>query len=203
MATKTSIARKVYTLSVAERLVEVNPETEIWWDSSPLLYSKWKQEWLNEVPEASRSELDAQLTRLFNEEDPAGSLISGVTTNPPLSLQAIEGRPDIWIPWVDQLILDNPYAEVEVIFWKTYLEDSKSLYFQYNGVFSKNNVGQSIEDISSEMNDFINTEDVQRIIIDIRQNEGGDNTNQYAKGEEGSAGERKWVIVPVWQCHDL
>jgi len=66
--------------------------------------------------------LEEQLTRLFNEDDPASSLVRGVTTNPPLSLQAIKDRPDIWIPWVDQLISDNPYAEVEALFWKTYLE---------------------------------------------------------------------------------
>ena len=122
MATKTSIAPKVYTPSVAERLLDLNPETEIWWDSSPLLYGKWKQEMLEEAPEADRSLLEEHLTRLFNEDDPAGSIVSGVTTNPPLSLQAIEGQPDVWIPWIDKLIEDNPHEEVEVLYWKTYLE---------------------------------------------------------------------------------
>ena len=122
MATKTSIAPKVYTPSVAERLLDLNPETEIWWDSSPLLYGKWKQEMLEEASEADRPLLEAQLTRLFNEDDPASSLVSGVTTNPPLSLQAIEGRPDLWIPWIDKLIDDNPDDDVEGLYWKTYLE---------------------------------------------------------------------------------
>ncbi len=122
MATKTSIAPKVYTPSVAERLLELNPETEIWWDSSPLLYGKWKQEMLEDAPEADRPLLEAQLTRLFNEDDPASSIVSGVTTNPRLSLQAIEGRPDLWIPWIDKLIEDNPDDDIEVLYWKTYLE---------------------------------------------------------------------------------
>ncbi len=122
MAAKTSIAHKVYTPSVAERLVELNPETEIWWDSSPLLYGKWKQEMLEEASEADRPLLEAQLTSLFNEDDPASSIVSGVTTNPPLSLQAIEGQPDVWIPWIDKLIEDHPDEDVEVLYWKTYLE---------------------------------------------------------------------------------
>ena len=122
MATKTSIALKVYTPSVVERLLELNPETEIWWDSSPLLYGKWKQEMLEDAPEADRPLLEAQLTRLFNEDDPTSSIVSGVTTNPPLSLQAIKGRPDLWIPWIDKLIEDNPDDDVEVLYWKTYLE---------------------------------------------------------------------------------
>ncbi len=112
----------MYKKSVAERLAELNPETEIWWDSSPLVYRNWKKQMLkNEAPE-ERTVLEEQLTRLYNEDDPASSLVQGVTTNPPLSLQAIQGRPDIWIPWVDQLIKDNHYADVEVLFWKTYLE---------------------------------------------------------------------------------
>jgi len=35
--------------SVVERLAELNPETEIWWDSSPLVYSNWKQKMLSKA----------------------------------------------------------------------------------------------------------------------------------------------------------
>jgi transaldolase len=112
----------MYKKSAVERLAELNPETEIWWDSSPLVYRNWKKKMLDIAEPGERVELEEQLNRFFNEDDPASGLVRGVTTNPPLSLQAIEGRPDIWIPWVDQLIKDNPYAGVEVLFWKTYLE---------------------------------------------------------------------------------
>jgi len=122
MATKISTTPVTSAPSVAERLVDLNHETEIWWDSSPLLYGKWKQEMLDDTPEADLPLLEAQLTRLFNENDPAGSIVSGVTTNPPLSLQAIEGQPDVWIPWIDKLIEDHPDKDVEVLYWKTYLE---------------------------------------------------------------------------------
>ena len=108
--------------SVVERLTKLNPETEIWWDSSPLVYAAWKKKMIDGAPSEKRSELEAQLTRFFNEDDPAKSLISGVTTNPPICLKAIEGRPDIWLSWVDELIKNNPCAEEEVIFWQTYLE---------------------------------------------------------------------------------
>ncbi len=100
----------MYKKSAVERLAELNPETEIWWDSSPLVYRNWKKKMLDMAEPGERVELEEQLNRFFNEDDPASGLVRGVTTNPPLSLQAIEGRPDIWIPWVDQLIKDNPYA---------------------------------------------------------------------------------------------
>lgn len=108
--------------SVVERLMDIDPETEIWWDSSPLVFGNWKKEMLDKAAPGERPVLDEQLTRLYNEEDPANSLVRGVTTNPPLSLQAIRGRPDIWIPWVDDLVRANPHADAEVLFWKTYLE---------------------------------------------------------------------------------
>jgi len=112
----------MYHKSVVERLVELNPETEIWWDSSPLVYGSWKKKMLDKAVPEERAKLEEQLTRLFDENNPAKSLVRGVTTNPSLSLQAIEGRPDIWIPWVDELIKATPYADEEFLFWKTYLE---------------------------------------------------------------------------------
>ena len=67
-------------------------------------------------------------------------------------------------------------SNLSEIFWKTYLQDSKTLYFQYNGILPVNNSGQTIADFSNELEDFIETEDVKKLIIDVRQNAGGDNT---------------------------
>ena len=32
--------------SVVEKLWEVNPEAEIWWDSSPLIFENWRKKML-------------------------------------------------------------------------------------------------------------------------------------------------------------
>ncbi len=108
--------------SVVERLAALNSETELWWDSSPLVYRNWKRKMLDAAADADRAELEAQLTRFLNEDDITQSLACGVTTNPPLSLQAIKGRPDIWEAWIDELIRANPHADPEYLFWRTYLE---------------------------------------------------------------------------------
>ena len=55
--------------SVAERLAAVNPETELWWDSSPIVYQNWKKKMLDAAAPEDRPELEAQLTRFLNEED--------------------------------------------------------------------------------------------------------------------------------------
>jgi transaldolase len=36
--------------SVVERLVAANPNLEIWWDSSPLIYESWKRGMLEHAP---------------------------------------------------------------------------------------------------------------------------------------------------------
>ena len=35
--------------SVAEKLWEVNPESEVWWDSSPLIYENWRKKMMEEA----------------------------------------------------------------------------------------------------------------------------------------------------------
>ena len=71
--------------SVLERLTNVHPDLEIWWDSSPLVFKPWLQKMLEQAPAAGRATLEEQLSRIYVAGDPASSLVRGCTTNPPLS----------------------------------------------------------------------------------------------------------------------
>ena len=55
------------TEHVLERLAATNPEAEIWWDSSPLIYQSWKEEVLSKDPDPATSGWSHQLARLFEE----------------------------------------------------------------------------------------------------------------------------------------
>lgn len=80
------------TLHILEKLAATNPDCEIWFDSSPLVYASWKRQVLSNAPAEKRSAWDQQLTRLFDRADveKTGAMgFRGVTTNPPLLLQAI------------------------------------------------------------------------------------------------------------------
>lgn len=113
------------TLNVLEALAQTNPECEIWWDSSPLVYPSWKAQTLAAAPEAKRAEWEAQLTRLYDDATIAanGTMgFRGVTTNPPLSLQAVELDPAGWRKLVQDLARANPGLGVEGVYWKMYLE---------------------------------------------------------------------------------
>ena len=113
------------TEHVLERLAQTNPEAEIWWDSSPLIYPSWKLETLAKDPDPAKSGWGDQLTRFFDVGaiEAHGKMgFRGVTTNPPLSLQAIKLAPDMWAEKVRQLAKAMPGAGVEQVYWALYLE---------------------------------------------------------------------------------
>src|SRR5674476_490188 len=106
--------------SVIERLVKTNPDMEVWWDSSPLIFEAWVAKLVDAAPEGRKLELEAQLRRLINREDPARSVFRGCTTNPPLSLQTVKADPETWNARIDEIIAANPGITPKELFWKTY-----------------------------------------------------------------------------------
>ena len=107
--------------SVAEKLWEVNPESEIWWDSSPVIYENWRNSMMNKA--SDKEEMKAWLDRLYSKDNkPEDNLFRGVTTNPPLSYAAIKDDPDYWSKWIDDHIQEESCTETEVVFWDTYKE---------------------------------------------------------------------------------
>ena len=110
---------------VLERLANTNPDSEIWWDSSPLIYQSWKTETLAKDPDPKTSGWEQQLRRLLDPETvkSEGKMgFRGVTTNPPLSLQAIKLAPEVWAGRIREIAAENPGLDVEGVYWKLYLE---------------------------------------------------------------------------------
>lgn len=61
-------------------------------------------------------------------------------------------------------------------FWFIFLEDSRTLYIQYNWMTSQNPDGESIITFSRELNTFIEQNEFDRVVLDLRHNAGGNNT---------------------------
>ncbi|MGW8224499.1 MAG: transaldolase family protein [Anaerolineales bacterium] len=108
--------------SVLERLTQVNPDMEIWWDSSPLVFESWVKEMVANAPQGKKDELEQQLNRIYVMDDPGQSLVRGCTTNPPLSLTAVKQDPTAWNEWIDDLITSNKGLELQDYYWLTYKE---------------------------------------------------------------------------------
>ena len=75
--------------NILEKHVEVSPGMEIWWDSSPLVFEPWCAKMLDGVSSEDAEVMKRQFGRMVNTADPMSQLFRGVTTNPPLSLQAV------------------------------------------------------------------------------------------------------------------
>jgi transaldolase len=123
--------------SPLERLMETHPGLEIWWDSSPLIYSSWSESMVKKAPPDRAEKIREQLRRLYDPQCPEEALFRGVTTNPPLSLQVIKTRESYVAQVVDDLIEQNPCADKEALFWMTYKEIIQRGARMYLGVFQQ------------------------------------------------------------------
>ena len=106
--------------NLLEKLVDLSPGMEIWWDSSPVIFDNWCRKMNDKAAPADRDTLSAQFARMFNPEDQKNQLFRGVTTNPPLSLQAIQDDPPYWEKQAAEIIAENPGIDKETLFWQLY-----------------------------------------------------------------------------------
>lgn len=103
-----------------DRLLETAPNLEIWWDSSPLVYPTWANKLRALTSQADQKILEDQLRRLYDPAHTEATLFTGVTTNPPLSYQAIQDDPARWTAWVDDYARAHPGLEQTQIAWELY-----------------------------------------------------------------------------------
>jgi transaldolase len=108
--------------NLLEKLVEVSPGMEIWWDSSPAILANWFRKELDKAEPGDQDTLKAQFGRMYSLADPMSQLFRGVTTNPPLSLAAIKDDPPRWQRVAHRIMAEHPDIDTEGLFWLLYLE---------------------------------------------------------------------------------
>ncbi len=106
--------------NMLEDLVAVSPGMEIWWDSSPVILDNWYKKMLAKADPGDREVLKAQFARMYNADDPMSQLFRGVTTNPPLSLQAIQDDPPRWKAEAEKILKEAGGLDTEGLFWQMY-----------------------------------------------------------------------------------
>jgi transaldolase len=76
------------------------------------------------------------MDRLYHKDNkPEENLFRGVTTNPPLSYNAIKDNPQYWAKWIDDRIKKDRCTDSEVVFWETYKEIVKRGAQAYQPIF--------------------------------------------------------------------
>jgi transaldolase len=93
---------------------------EIWWDSSPVIFNNWCKKILEKAGTQDREELSRQFARMYDVNNPKAQLFRGVTTNPPLSLQAIQDDPAYWEKVAQDILTDHSELDKEGLFWELY-----------------------------------------------------------------------------------
>ncbi len=78
------------------RLKALNPETEIWWDSSPLVWPNFKEDYAKKVSDADQTWFKRETDDMFFDSPVDSWIFSGCTTNPPLSWNVLKGRKAEW-----------------------------------------------------------------------------------------------------------
>ncbi|MEM3454911.1 MAG: hypothetical protein QXS21_07070, partial [Thermoproteota archaeon] len=81
---------------------QLNENTEVWWDSSPLIYDSWANEFIGKLNSDEKDKFKIWLNELFNKEDPKNSFFDGCTTNPPLTKQVLDINKQYWVNWVKE-----------------------------------------------------------------------------------------------------
>jgi transaldolase len=98
--------------NLIEKLVEISPGMEIWWDSSPVIFSNWCRKMLDKAEAGDRETLQRQFDRMYDPSNPKSQLFRG-------------------------MIADNPGIDSESLFWKLYLKVVKRGSDMYLPLFEK------------------------------------------------------------------
>jgi hypothetical protein len=80
----------------------------------------------------------------------------------------LRGPPDLPTP----LYRSDP----DSFFWLRYLPEAHTLYLKYNAVRTTSPDGRTLERFVAEVEGVLATERVERVVVDLRHNGGGDNT---------------------------
>ncbi len=113
----------------------MQPQAELWWDSSPLVFDSWRRRMIERA--SDKLEMAGWLDRLFCETNrPEANLIRGVTTNPRLTFNAIKDNPGYWCAWIDDLIAASGCRDAEALFWEAYKEIARRGARAFLPVFS-------------------------------------------------------------------
>jgi len=107
--------------SALESLARCSEDTEIWFDSSPLIYRQWAEDFIARRDESEAAALGAALAALYDASDPAAGYLRGSTTNQPLALQALDSLWPEFEAWVHARARSSGASATEVA-WDTFKE---------------------------------------------------------------------------------
>lgn len=107
-------------MGALEQLARCNDDTELWWDSSPLIFSQWREETLQKEDAGGRDALGHQIDAFFHPAGEPYGYLRGSTTNQPLTLQVLETFWPAWKEWIAATHERHPDWLPDRLAWETY-----------------------------------------------------------------------------------
>ncbi len=145
--------------SAMQRLDETSEAMELWWDSSPLIFKAWAKKMLDDAPEGERGKLKESLKVMFDYDNPAETLFSGVTTNPKLTSKVLNLIPEEVNPIVDKVIKDFPSSSDYDLAWEVYKAITKKGAALYMPSFER----------SGHVKGYVSAQVDPRLVTDVRK----------------------------------
>ncbi len=99
--------------------------------------------------------------------------ISVPANSPVPSRKLWDGLPSNWVDYHKKFNIPKPLylKDSSNPYWFEFLKEKKTVYFQFNRVMSKDNEPLGV--FTEKLFSFINTNDVEKLVVDIRLNNGG------------------------------
>ncbi|MCF6096476.1 transaldolase family protein [Thermovorax subterraneus] len=132
--------RNIYKESAMERLAALSEKMELWWDSNPLIFENWRDDFVASSEGDLKEIFDMQLKKLWDEKaDPDEWVLKGVTTNPPLTKAVFDILKPEWEKVIKDIIKANPGMDYKGVTWEAYKEACKRGAERYLPLFEKSN----------------------------------------------------------------
>ncbi|MBN2324472.1 MAG: transaldolase [Spirochaetes bacterium] len=153
--------------SPMERMNEASENTEIWWDSSPLIFDSWKHDRIKSKPLEKRDKEEELLDRYYVSDKPMEQLFLGVTTNPPLSGAVIKDDPGFWRELSIEIKRNNPGFSIHQVWWEVYKQVVKRGAEKYLGVFRQSNYKYGFISGQVDPRDYENEEAMRKQALEL------------------------------------
>ena len=123
------------------QLKKLSPETEVWWDSSPLVWPNFKDKMKNYpgLTPAEQTWLNDEIDSMFFDSPVKNWVYDGCTTNPPLSWAVLQTRKDEWAGIVKDIRKGYKGSSKYGLFRKVYIETVKRGAEKFMPLFEASN----------------------------------------------------------------
>jgi transaldolase len=121
------------------RLKALNTETEIWWDSSPLVWPNFKDDYIasDMVADSNKAWFRSEVEDMFFDAPVGNWLFEGCTTNPPLSWNVLKARKAEWDKVIADIRKSYTGKSVYGLFLEVYFEVVKRGAEKFLPLFEK------------------------------------------------------------------